>query len=56
MFAMKVIQEIFEKYGSEISINQSKCLKVRKLLEKIKSEVIAEGVCAQEQSRMGFIT
>ncbi len=39
MFALKIIQEIFEKYGNDISINESKCLKVRKLLEKIKGEV-----------------
>jgi hypothetical protein len=36
MFALKIIQQIFLKYGSDISINESKCLKVRKLLDKVK--------------------
>lgn len=39
MFALKIIQQIFLKYGSDISINESKSLKVRKLLDKVKGEL-----------------
>lgn len=33
MFALKIIQEIFIRYGNDISINEAKVLKVRKLLD-----------------------
>lgn len=33
MFALKIIQEIFLRYGNDISINEAKVLKVRKLLD-----------------------
>jgi hypothetical protein len=32
MFALKIIQKIFLRYGNEISINESKYIKVNKLL------------------------
>lgn len=35
MFALKIIQRIFLKYGSDISIGESKALKVRKLIDEI---------------------
>lgn len=38
MFALKIIQQIFLKYGNDISINESKALKVRKLLDKVRAE------------------
>ena len=38
MFALKIIQKIFVNYGNDISINESKVLKVRKLFEELDYE------------------
>ena len=38
MFALKIIQKIFLKFGSDISIGESKLLKVRKLIDELNEE------------------
>ena len=40
MFGMKIIQEIFTRYGNDISINEAKVLKIRKLLDTVEQETL----------------